>query len=384
MTSVSLATTRLNETAPIPLVDLPGLLESDRAALDLRISEILDGATFIGGPTVRAFEAAFARYLGASACLGVASGTDALELAFRTLGLGRDDEVLVPAFTFVATVEAVRLCGAKPRLVDVSLETGLLDPEAARRAVSPNTRALVPVHLYGQMAPMGALLQLARDRDLRVVEDAAQAHGARQGGAQAGTLGELGAFSFYPTKNLGGLGDGGALVTSDPELASRSRLLANHGRTEGGVHVFSGRNSRLDALQAAALEIRLLRLDAENERRRQVALRYDELLGDIRGLHRPVWLEPSAHVFHLYVVRSEARDALAAHLEQHRIGSAVHYRSPVHLMPAHQDLGYAAGDFPRAERLADEVLALPMHPGLRPEQQERVASVISAFYAAGA
>ncbi len=367
----------------VPLVDLAELWADDRVELDRRILEIIDRAAFVGGPSVQGFERAFAEYLGVSDCVGVASGTDALELALRSCGLAPEAEVLVPAFTFVATVEAVRLAGARPRLVDVSAETGLIDLEDAEAALTERTRAIVPVHLYGQMAPMPRLMALAKHRGLRLIEDAAQAHGARQGGAGAGSVGDLAAFSFYPTKNLGGIGDGGAIVTRDLELAARARLLANHGRTEDGTHALSGRNSRLDALQAVALALRLQRLDTENELRRHAARRYAELLGDLGGLGLPAVMEPSAHVFHLYVVRTEARDALAAHLRRHRIGHAVHYRSPIHLMPAHRDLGYEEGAFPRAEQLAREVLALPMHPRIRPEQQEHVASIIRAFWGAG-
>lgn len=364
----------------IPLVDLTGPLRALRPDLERAISALLERGEFVGGAEVAAFESDFSVYLGTPRCVGVGSGTDALTLALRAIGVGPGDEVIVPAFGFVATAEAVLLAGATPRFADVDLATALLSLQSAEAARREGTRAVIAVHLYGRMMELEPMAGWCRDHDLRLVEDAAQAHGARLAGRAAGTVGALGAFSFYPTKNLGGLGDGGAVVTADPALARAVRLLANHGRNEEGRHERAGTNSRLDALQAVALRLRLGRLDADNERRRALAARYREGLVDLSELLLPEVAEPGSHVLHLFVVRTAARDALAEHLRRAGIGSGVYYREPLHLLPAFRDLGYRTGECPAAEQLAREVLALPIYPSLAHEAQDRVIEVVRGFF----
>lgn len=366
----------------IPLVDLAGPIQALRPELERRISALIERGEFVGGAAVSVFESAFAAYLGTPHCVGVASGTDALTLALRAAGVGPGDEVIVPAFSFVATAEAVLLAGAVPRFVDVEIDTALLSLGAVQAALSHRSRAVIAVHLYGRMMELEPLVTWCRDHGLRLVEDAAQAHGARRSGRAAGTVGDLGAFSFYPTKNLGGLGDGGAVVSADPGYARAVRLLANHGRNEEGRHERAGTNSRLDAIQAVALELRLQGLDVDNERRRQVALRYTDALADLPRLVLPVATGHESHVHHLFVVRTPERDLLAEHLGRAGIGTGVYYREPLHLMPAFRDLGYQAGAFPAAEQLAREVLALPMHPTLSRESQDRVIDAVRGFFLA--
>lgn len=364
----------------IPLVDLAGSLRALRPELERGIAAVLDRAELVGGTSVAGFESEFAAYLGAPLSVGVASGTDALTLALRAVGVGPGDEVIVPAFGFVATAEAVLLAGATPRFADVDLGTALLSLDAARAARSERCRALIAVHLYGRMMALEPLTAWCRDHQLTLIEDAAQAHGARRAGRAAGTVAALGAFSFYPTKNLGGLGDGGAVVTGDPALARAVRLLANHGRNELGLHERAGTNSRLDAIQAVALQLRLRRLDADNERRRGLAARYRQALADLPELVLPEDAEPGSHVYHLFVVRTAERDALAEHLRRAGIGSGVYYRAPLHLLPAFRDLGYRRGQCPAAERLAGEGLALPLYPSLSHSQQDRVIDAVRAFF----
>lgn len=349
-----------------------------RDEIERAVRRVLESGSYILGPEVEAFEAEFARYLGARHVVGVASGTDALTLALRACGIGPGDLVLTVSLTATATVAAIELAGATPLFVDVDPETFTMDPEHAESALRANARvrALLPVHLYGQPADMPALLRLAEQHRLILIEDCAQAHGALAGGKKAGTLGHAAAFSFYPTKNLGGLGDGGAVVTNDAGIAERLRLLRQYGWKERFVSEVRGTNSRLDELQAAILRVKLRSLDSENARRREIAGEYGRVLADTR-LGLPRVRAGATHVYHQYVVRSKSRASLRTHLEEGGIGTGIHYPVPVHLQPAYAGrVPIAPGGLPHTEQACREILSLPMHPYLREEDVVRVTSRI--------
>jgi dTDP-4-amino-4,6-dideoxygalactose transaminase len=358
----------------VPFLDLGALHVGLRDELDVAWKGVLTHGRFVGGPEVTAFEAAFADYCGAKHCVGVANGTDALELILAGLGVGPGDEVLVPTNTFVATVEAVCRTGARPRFVDVRPDTLLIDPAAAEAAVTPRTVAIMAVHLFGQMADVDALAALASRHGLAVVEDAAQAHGARYGGRRAGSCGAAAGFSFYPGKNLGALGDSGAVVSDDAQLIARIRQLADHGRsvTDRYAHEVSGRNSRLDTLQAAVLLAKLAHLDGMNQARVDLVERYR------RGL--PAWCTPVATdpaaepVYHLAVVQVPERDTVTAALDAAGIGWGLHYPVPCHRQPAFA--AYADGTLPVAEAAAERILSLPLSPTMAPEQVDVVCGVL--------
>ncbi len=342
------------------------------------VRRVLDRGWYILGPEVEAFEAAFAAYHGVAHAVGVANGTDAIELALRAAGVGAGDEVITVGHTAVATVCAIERAGARPVIVDVDPTTYTMDPEAAAAAVSPRTKALLPVHLYGQPANMSALSALADRRGLLLVEDCAQAHGARLGGKLVGTFGAAGAFSFYPTKNLGAYGDGGAVLTDDAPLATRLRLLRNYGQTDRYRHQLRGINSRLDEIQAAILAVKLGHLDEHNAARREIAGHYREALA---GLDVTQPFDDAGHVYHLFVVRHEERDRLRASLTARGVGTQIHYPIPVHRQQAYLDLGYALGSLPVTERVAGEVLSLPLYVGIEPGDVQIVAEAIAAFSA---
>ena len=365
----------------IPLVDLKAAYHRLQAEIDAAVARVLASGWYILGPEVRAFESEFAAYLGVEHAVGVASGTDAVLLALRALGVGPGDEVITVAHTAVATVTAIELCGATPRLVDIDPVTYTLDPTHLAAAITPRTRAIVPVHLYGAPADLDAILAVARAHGLLVVEDCAQAHGARTQGRTVGTLGDAAAFSFYPTKNLGALGDGGAVATNRPEVAERLRLLRQYGWRERYVSDVAGTNSRLDELQAAILRVRLGHLEAENEARRRLAARYDAALAGL-PIALPAARPADCPVYHLYVIRAAARDALAEHLRARGIGTGVHYPVPVHRQPAYAHLGYGPGSLPATEAAAAEVLSLPMYPDLTEGAVDTVAAAIRAYYTA--
>lgn len=363
----------------IPLVDLKAahaeVAEEIRAGFD----RVLAGTAFIGGAEVREFEREYAEFGGVAHVVGVANGTDALELALRASGVGSGDEVVVPANTFIATAGAVARAGARPVLVDCDPETLLIDPAAAVAAVGPGTRAVVPVHLYGQSADVAALAAALPER-VRIVEDAAQSQGASRDGRTPGS-GGIAATSFYPGKNLGAYGDAGAVLTDDPEAAALVRAIANHGGVEKYRHDVPGFNSRLDGLQAVVLRAKLRRLAAGNAARRAAAARYDELLAPLAASGRlvlPATAEGNEHVWHLYVVRVPGadRDAVVGKLNAGGIGAGVHYPDPVHLTPAYAHLGYRRGDFPHAERAAGEILSLPLFPQITPDQQQQVGDAL--------
>ena len=360
---------------PVSFLDL----RTQHRALQGEILEawgaILRDGAFIGGQQVAQFEDSLAEYVGVDHAIGVANGTDAIMLALKALGLQPGDEVITAANTFVATVEAIVHAGGEPVLVDVDPVTATIDPAAIEAAVTERTRFIVPVHLYGQAADMDAVMAVASRHELLVVEDNAQALGAIYHGAPTGSIGDAAATSFYPGKNLGGAGDGGAVTTKDEAVAENIRVLANHGQRGKNDHSEIGYNSRLDALQAAVLSIKLPYLDAWNERRREIASLYADLLGDT-GLELPVTAESRDHVYHLYVVRHRDRGALAQGLGDHQIGTGMHYPIPVHFMEPFAHLGEGRGTFPMAESWAREVLSLPMGPSMSNDDVSMAARAV--------
>jgi dTDP-4-amino-4,6-dideoxygalactose transaminase len=361
--------------ATVPFVDLRASHAEMAAEIQGGLDRVLMDAAFIKGKEVESFEREYASFTGVSHCIGVANGTDALELALRAVAVPAGSEVLLPANTFVATAEAVVRAGARPVLADVDPDYLLLEAGSVTPA-GPNLAAVVPVHLYGQMAPMAGILAAAARRSVPVIEDAAQAHGATQDGAPAGSFGVMAGVSFYPGKNLGAYGDAGAVLTQSAQLARAVRLLGDHGSERKYEHVTLGFNSRLDALQAVILRIRLRRLARWNAARREAALRYTELLSDLNEVSLPQILPGNEHVWHLYVIRVARRDHVLQCLHDHGIQAAIHYPVPVHLQPAFRNLGYAPGDFPIAEAAAGQILSLPIYPQITPEQQCRVAEAI--------
>jgi dTDP-4-amino-4,6-dideoxygalactose transaminase len=368
---------------PVPLVDLgPSHADLKQRILD-DISAVIDQGAFTGGPQVTLFEQAFAAYCGAGACVGVASGLDALRLALEAAGIEAGDEVIVPAMTFIATLEAVRQAGGRPVLVDIDASDYALDMQAAAGAIGPRTRFLVPVHLYGQMADMRKLLRLARKNDLLVIEDACQAHGAVRDGLRAGAAALAGAFSFYPAKNLGAFGDAGAVVTHDSGLAARVRALREHGQYERYRHELQGYTARLDTIHAIALLHKLPLLDAWNDQRRMAADMYRACLQDVGDIRLPPIAPGSEPVWHLFVVRTADPDGLADHLASRRIQSGRHYPEPAHWAPAFRWLGYRAGEFPVAEDLARQNLSLPMFPGITQAQVELVVEAVEDYFRGG-
>jgi dTDP-4-amino-4,6-dideoxygalactose transaminase len=344
-----------------------------RAAMD----KVLEGGRYVLGEEVSAFEAEFARYIGVTHGIGVANGTDALHLALRALGVGPGDEVITTAHTAVATVSAIRLAGATPVFADIEKDFYTLDAARVEAAISPKTKAIIAVHLYGQAADLGTLLPLAKRRGLRLIEDCAQCHGARHDGKRLGSLGDIACFSFYPTKNLGAIGDGGMVATSDADLAAKVRLLREYGWSQRYVSATEGWNSRLDELQAAVLRVKLKYLDDDNAARARIAALYSQALAGT-PLTLPVARKGNTHVYHLYVIRSAARDALQKWLTEKGVGTLVHYPMPIHLQPAY--LGTRGGDaLPETERAAREVLSLPIYPELQAAQAEAVATAVRSF-----
>ena len=365
---------------PIPLVDLQAQMQPIRHEVDAAIAQVLDRGDYILGESVQRFEEEFAAYCGASHGIGVASGTDALLLALRAAKIGPGDEVLLPANTFIATALAVHGAGALPVLVDVDPSTFLPPLSAWEAAITPRTRALIPVHLFGRLADIEGLTALASRKGLHVIEDAAQAHGARRSGRAAGSFGALGCFSFYPGKNLGCAGDGGMIVTSNDEWAGELRALRNYGSPRKYHHPIPGWNSRLDTLQASLLRVKLGYLESWNRLRTEKARCYREALTGIGDLILPEVPEDGAHVFHLYVIRSAHRDALMSHLNGQGIQTGIHYPVPIHRQGAFAYLGQPQGAFPGSECLAREILSLPMFPELSSEQLLRVTTSIREFF----
>ncbi len=357
----------------VPFLELRSAYDELQSEIDAAVARVLRSGWYLLGEELRAFEQEYAAYLGVDHCVGVANGLDALHLALRALGVGRGDEVIVPSNTYIATWLAVSHAGATPVPVEPDVHTYNLDPARIAAAITPRTKVILPVHLYGQPADMDRILEVARAHGLRVLEDAAQAHGARYKGRRVGGLGDVTAWSFYPGKNLGALGDGGAITTNDDELAEKISVLRNYGSRQKYVHEVQGYNSRLDDLQAAVLRVKLERLDDWNDRRRQIAEGYREALQDTPLVlpHVPAWAEP---VWHLFVIRHPERDELQSRLRSEGVETLIHYPTPPHLQEAYRDLGRAAGSFPLSETIHREVLSLPIGPHLG----ERAAAVTAA------
>lgn len=370
-------------TVPVPFVDLKPMHAALKETLMVGIGELLDSGAFSNGPQVPAFEEAFAAYCGVAHCVGTASGLDAIRLSLTALSLEPGDEVIIPANTFVATAEAVTQAGGTPVLADVSEGDWNLDPTAAAAAIGPRTRFLLPVHLYGQLADMGAFAELAQEHALSLVEDAAQAHGADRDGLVAGATGDAAAFSFYPAKNLGALGDAGAMVTQSTEVAGIVRSLREHGQRAKYEHERIGWTSRLDTIQALALLHKLPRLDGWSEQRRAAAAVYLEQLAGVGDLVLPPVPEGSNPVWHLFVVRTGDPTALGDFLRERGVGTARHYPEPVHLTGAYRHLGYREGEFPVSEQLSRECLSLPMFPGISEAQLDAVVSGVRDYFVHG-
>ncbi|TEU21891.1 MAG: DegT/DnrJ/EryC1/StrS family aminotransferase [Anaerolineales bacterium] len=365
----------------IPVFDLKDQYNTIKDEVNEAVARVLESGWFILGKEVEAFEEEFAAYCGLSHGIGVGSGTEALHLALLACGVGPGDEVITVPHTAVATVAAIELTGAQPVFVDIDPASYTIVPDQLESRITARTRAIVPVHLYGQAAALDPILEIAQRYGLTVVEDCAQAHGAKYRGRRVGSLGPVACFSFYPTKNLGAYGDGGMVVTDDGSLAQKVRLLRQYGWEKRYVSSLKGLNSRLDELQAAILRVKLKHLDEWNKARRTRARLYDELLAG-SGVAIPTEMDYGRHVYHLYVVRCPHRahrDELKSYLVEHGVGTAIHYPVPIHLQEAYRDLGYRQGDFPVTEACADEILSLPMYPELREDEVRETSELVKAY-----
>jgi dTDP-4-amino-4,6-dideoxygalactose transaminase len=375
-----MATAAPSTAAPIPFLDLVAQHRPLEEELVAAFRRAVKSAAFVGGPEVTSFEREFAAFVGVPECVGVNSGTDALRFAYQALGVRPGDEVVTVPNTFIATTEAITQAGGVVRFVDVDDSTMTMDPAALEAAVTPRTVGIVPVHLYGQSADMDPILAVARKHGLWVVEDAAQAHGARYHGRQTGTMGDMAAYSFYPGKNLGACGEGGALVAREAGRLQTARQLREHGQSKKYYHDTEGYNGRLHAIQAAFLRIKLPHLEAWTEGRRKVAAAYRDALDGIDEIRLPDEAAYARHVYHLYVIRADRRDELQQHLTAEAIGTGLHYPLPLHLQEAYRGLGFGAGNFPVTEQAAESLLSLPMFPELAQSQIERIADSIRRFY----
>ena len=359
----------------IPYLDLKAQYCSIKPEIDAAISGVLESCQFVLGPEVAAFEQDFATFCDAAECIALNSGTSALHLALLAAGIGPGDEVITTPFTFVASVAAILYAGARPVLVDIDPRSFTLDPSKIEGAITPRTKALMPVHLYGQPSDMDPLMQIARRHRLVVIEDAAQAHGAKYNGRSVGSIGDMACFSFYPGKNLGAYGEGGAVTTSNPEYARTVRMLRDWGQDRKYHHLLRGYNYRMEGFQGAVLRVKLRHLEQWTESRRALVQKYNELLPDC-DLETPVEMPWARHVYHVYTVRFKQRDRLHAALSDQGIQTGIHYPVPVHLQPAYADLGYGPGAFPRAEAAAKQVLSLPLYPELSPHAITQVAEAV--------
>jgi dTDP-4-amino-4,6-dideoxygalactose transaminase len=365
---------------PIPILDLKAQYRSIKDEVDAAVLGVMSSGHFVLGPNVKALEQEVADYVNCQYGVGVASGSDALRLSFAALGIGPGDEVITTPFTFVATANTISHAGARPVFVDIDPHTFNIDPAGIEAAITERTRAIVPVHLYGQPAEIEEILEIARRHDVYVVEDCAQAIGAEDGGRHVGSFGDVACFSFYPTKNLGAYGDGGMVTTNNADIAERIDVLRRQGGKTKYYHEILGFNSRLDEIQAALLRVKLRHLDDWQAGRRQVAARYDELLGEVNGVRVPRVRPEVTHVYHQYTVRVPRRDDLQAFLKRCGIGTMIYYPLPLHRQGLYQDLGYAEGSLPVSEGAGREVLSLPMYPELTEEQIQRVAGAIREFF----
>jgi dTDP-4-amino-4,6-dideoxygalactose transaminase len=360
----------------IPFLDLEAQYRSIRSDVEAAVQAVLDSRQYILGTFVREFEEAFSAYCGARHAVAVNSGTSALHLALLASGVGNGDEVITVPFTFVATVAAVQYCGGRPVYVDIDPRTFNIDTASIEKAITPRTKAILPVHLFGQPADMDPIIKIAKAHNLRVVEDAAQAHGAEYRGKRTGTLGDVACFSFYPTKNLGACGEGGMVTTNNDDLAQQIRLLRDWGADRKYHHLIPGFNYRMEGLQGAILNVKLKHLEAWTEQRRAAAAVYDELLAG-SNVEIPAAISDVRHVYHTYTIRSSERDTLEQRLTASGVQTAIHYPIPVHLQPAYSDNRYPIGSLPESERAAQEVLSLPMYPELTCGQIQSVSTVIN-------
>lgn len=368
----------------IPFLDLKAHHAPLRAEFDLAIGEVIDRGAFAGGPFVERFERNFASYCGSQHAIGVGNGTDALWLALLACGVGPGDEVITVPNTFMATAEAITYCGARPVFIDVDERTYTMDPAGLEAAVSSRTKAVIPVHLFGQTADMDPILEFARQHDLFVIEDAAQAHGARYKGRIAGTMGDAGCFSFYPGKNLGAFGEAGAIITDDDRLQQKIRTLRDHGQVQKYRHSMVGWNCRMDGIQGAVLDVKLRHLDEFNAMRRAHARRYTQELSELAEVVTPFEADHAQHVYHVYALRAPERDEMIWFLKEKGIQCAVHYPIPIHLQSAYRFLGYKTGDFPASEQIAREFISLPMFPELTEAQIRFVGASVKEALLAGA
>lgn len=364
----------------IPLVNLRRQYHSIKNEVDEKIREVLEGGRFILGENVEAFEEEFARYCGVKYAVGVASGTDALMLCLKALGVGTGDEVITVPNTFISTVDAIYYNGATPVFVDVDSETYTMKVSNIKQKITERTKVILPVHLYGHPVDMDPLLEVAKENNLYIVEDACQAHGAEYKGRKVGSLGDCGCFSFYPAKNLGAYGDGGILVTNDEQIAKRIRMLRNYGEQKKYHHAYIGYNSRLDEIQAAILRVKLKHLDEWVESRRRNARTYDELLSDVPNVTIPSEKSYAKHAYHLYVIRTKRRDELRNWLSYRGISAGIHYPISIHLQEAYRHLGLRRGSFPVTERCSREILSLPMFPELTEDEIRYVFLYIKDFF----
>lgn len=366
----------------VPFLNLKAQYESIRDEVAGPIQDVLDSCAYAGGPFVKQFDDAFAAYCGTDHAIGVNSGTTALWAALIAMGIGEGDEVITVPNTFIATAEAISFAGAKPVFVDVDEETYTLDPSKLEEAITPLTKAVIPVHLYGQIADMDPILEISRAHGLKVIEDAAQAHGAEYKGRRAGSMGDAGCFSFYPGKNLGAYGEGGAVVTNDPELAETLQVFRDHGQSQKYHHKMIGWNARMDGIQGAVLNVKLKHIDNWNKSRASHAAVYDKALAGIEGLTPPHTADYAKHIYHVYAVRTSDRETFMGAMAEKGIGCAIHYPVPVHLQAAYADLNLPAGTFPVAEKCCSEVVSLPMFAELTGEQIQAVVEAIESYFEA--
>ena len=365
----------------VPYLDLKAQYQSIKPEIDAAISRVLDSCQFVLGPEVAAFEQEFAAYCGTSECIALNSGTSALHLALLAAGVGPGDEVITVPFTFVASVAAVDYAGAKPVLVDIDPRSFTLDPATIEAAITPRTKAILPVHLYGQPADMDPIMEVARRHGLIVIEDAAQAHGAKYKGRSVGSIGDIACFSFYPGKNLGAYGEGGAVTTNNAEYARTIRMLRDWGQDRKYHHILRGYNYRMEGFQGAILRVKLRHLEKWTEARRTIVSKYNQLLAD-SGVTRPTEMPWARHVYHVYTLRTDDRDIMQAALNAEGIQTGIHYPVPVHLQPAYTDLGYSRGAFPQSEKAAAEVLSLPLYPEMTDDQIQHVSQAVVGLVAA--
>ena len=363
----------------VPFLDLKSQYKGIKNEVNIAIQNVLNDTAFAGGPYVASFEKNFAEYCGVDYGIGVSSGTSALWLALKALGIGEGDEVITVPNTFIATTEAISMTGAKPVFVDVDPVTFLMNPIEARLAVTSRTKAIIPVHLFGQMVNMDPIMELAKVHKLAVIEDASQAHGAEYKGKKAGSIGHVGCFSLYPGKNLGAYGEAGIIVTNSQMIAERTKMLRDHGQPQKYVHSVEGWNARMDGIQGAILDVKLEKLSKWNEQRREKAILYTKYLKEVKGVQLPRTARSNKHVYHVFAIRVKNRDDLMANLQANGIGCGVHYPIPLHLQDAYRTLKHKVGDFPVAEETASEFVSLPIYPELTEKQIQYVASTVKEF-----